>query len=130
MQRAVQLVHDESSQRFGSNVLCDDEQGLATLCDLFQEWEQILLKTDFLFVEEDVDVLEGNFHALGVGDEIGLPAVELHAANPRHLAGAAVTHKFPLRQSSANGEYQTFGFEQLVRIDRLVTSAISHLAGR
>src|ERR1039458_3563313 len=35
-QRATQLVYDESSQRLASNILCDYEQWLATLCDLLK----------------------------------------------------------------------------------------------
>jgi len=36
LQRATQLVHDESSQRLAPNILCDDEQRVATLCDLLK----------------------------------------------------------------------------------------------
>jgi hypothetical protein len=73
LQRASQLVHDEISisQRLAPNILCDYEQRLATLCDLLKEWKQVLLRTDFLFVNEKLDVLKGNFHALGVSDEMG-----------------------------------------------------------
>src|ERR1039458_6823041 len=71
LQRATQLVHHESSQRLALNLLCDDEQRLADLCDLPKQREQVHLKTDFLFVNENVDVLEGNLHAFGVSDEVG-----------------------------------------------------------
>jgi len=71
LQRATQLVHDQSGQRRALNILGNDEQRFATLCDLLQEREQILPGTDFLFVNENVDVLEGDLHAFGVSDEVG-----------------------------------------------------------
>src|ERR1700691_1025917 len=70
LQRAPQFIHDEISQRLAPNILCDYEQRLATLCDLLKEWKQVVLRTDFLFVNENVDVLKGNFHAFGVSHEI------------------------------------------------------------
>lgn len=71
LQRAPQSVHNQSRQRFALHILCDYEQWLATLCDLLKEWEYVLPGTDFPFVNENVDVFEGNFHAFWIRDEKG-----------------------------------------------------------
>src|SRR6267143_1428691 len=56
-------------------------EGLAHLGGLLEQREQVLHRADFLFVDEDADVFEDAFHALGVSDEVGgkVAAVELHA---------------------------------------------------
>src|SRR5712671_178605 len=81
LQRAAELVHHEGGQRFAFDVLSDDQEGLAHLGGLLEQREQVLHRADFLFVDEDADVLEDALHALGVGDEVGgeVAAVELHA---------------------------------------------------
>src|SRR6267154_601393 len=81
LQRAAELVHHEGGQRFAFDVLSDDQEGLAHLGGLLEQREQVLHRADFLFVDEDANVLEDAFHALGVGDEVGgeVAAVELHA---------------------------------------------------
>ena len=81
LQRAAQLVDDQGGQRFAFDVLSDDEQRLAALGDLLEQREQILHRADFLFVDQDVGVLQRHFHALGIGDEVRreIAAVELHA---------------------------------------------------
>jgi hypothetical protein len=52
LQRAAYLVHHQSGQRFPLNVLRDYDQRFASPGDLFQQWEQLLLGTDFLFVNQ------------------------------------------------------------------------------
>ena len=55
--------------------------GLPALGDLLEQREQVLHRADLLFVDQDVGVLEDDFHALGIGDEVRreVAAVELHA---------------------------------------------------
>src|SRR2546426_6672043 len=67
--------------RASLDVLCDDKQRLATLGDLLKQRGDILHGADLLFVNENVGVLEGNFHAFRIRDEVGgeVAAVELHA---------------------------------------------------
>src|SRR4029077_2818135 len=81
LQGAAQLVHHQGRQGFALNVLRDDQQGLAQLGNLLQQWKQVLHGTDFLLVDEDQRVFQRAFHALRVGNEIGgqVAAVELHA---------------------------------------------------
>ena len=81
LQRAAQLVHDESRERFAFDVFRDDDERLAALGDLLEQREQVLHRGDFLFVDQDVGVLEDGFHALGIGNEVRreIAAVELHA---------------------------------------------------
>src|SRR6202521_3548397 len=81
LQRAAELVDDQSRQRFAFDVLGDDQEGLAHLGGLLEQRKKILHRADFLFVDEDANVFEDAFHALGVGDEVGrkVAAVKLHA---------------------------------------------------
>src|SRR5437899_13006869 len=67
LQRATQLVDDQSRERLALNVFCDDQQRLAALSDLLEQREQVLHRADLLSVDEDVGVLEHGFHALAVG---------------------------------------------------------------
>jgi hypothetical protein len=39
---SAQLVQDENCQRLSSNILCDDEQRFATLCDLLALGTELL----------------------------------------------------------------------------------------
>src|SRR5580698_3971900 len=81
LQRATQLVDHESGKRFTFDVFGDDEQRLAGLRDLLQQRKQVLHRTDLLFVDQDVGVVNRNFHPLRIGNEVGrkIAAVELHA---------------------------------------------------
>ena len=81
LQRAAQLVDDERRQRFALDVLRDDEQRLAEARHLLEHRQQVLHRADLLLVDQDDRVLEHDFHALGVGHEVGrqVAAVELHA---------------------------------------------------
>ncbi len=79
--RATQLVDDEGSERFAFDVLSHDQERLAALRDLLQQGQQVFHRADFLFVDQDVSVLERNFHALGIGHKVRreIPTIKLHA---------------------------------------------------
>src|SRR4029077_16923599 len=79
--RAPQLVDHQGRQGFALDVLCDDEQRLAALGNLLKQRKDVLHGADLLFIDEDIGVLEGNFHAFGIRDEVRgeVAAVELHA---------------------------------------------------
>src|SRR6185437_593732 len=81
LQCAAQLVDDESSECFAINIFRDDEQRTALLGNLFQNGQKVLHAADFLFIDEDVGVVQDGFHALRIGHEVGgeITAVELHA---------------------------------------------------
>jgi hypothetical protein len=81
VQGAAQLVHHQGGQRLAVDVLGDDEQRLARLGDLLEHGQKILHVRDLLLVDEDVRILQHDFHALGIGHEVGrqVAAVELHA---------------------------------------------------
>jgi len=88
MSCSTQLVNDEGGERFAFDVFSNDEERLAALGDLLEQREQVLHRADFLFVDEDVGVLEDGFHPLGIGDEVGreIAAVELHAFDDVELS--------------------------------------------
>src|SRR5579862_8969724 len=88
LQRATQLVDDERSKRFAFHVLCDDEQRLAGLGNLLEQREQVFHRADLLFVDQDVGVLDGDFHALGIGDEVGreISTIKLHSLDNFELS--------------------------------------------
>src|SRR5207247_7188695 len=50
---AAQLIDDEKRQRFGIDIFGDDQERLAALRCLFQDWHQIAKVADFLFVYQD-----------------------------------------------------------------------------
>ena len=81
LQRAAQLVDDERRERFAFDVFRDDEQRAAEARHLLEHRQQVLHRADLLLVDQDDRVLEHDFHALGIGDEVGreVAAVELHA---------------------------------------------------
>ena len=81
LQRAAQLVDDERRQRLALDVLGDDEQRPAGARHLLEQRQQVLHRADLLLVDQDERVLEHDFHALGIGDEVRreVAAVELHA---------------------------------------------------
>ncbi len=71
LQRAAQLVDDERGERLALDVLGHDQQRLAELGDLLEQWQQVLHAGDLLLVNQDQGVLEHALHALGVGHEVG-----------------------------------------------------------
>ena len=81
--RAAQLVHNESREGFAFHVFRNDEERLADLRDLFEEREQILEVADLLLEVQNVSVFELGFHRLRVGHEIRreITLVELHTFN-------------------------------------------------
>src|SRR5436309_527309 len=66
---------------FGGCADFNDGDAADQLGGLLEQREQVLHRADFLFVDEDANVLEDAFHALGIGDEVGgeVAAVKLHA---------------------------------------------------
>ena len=87
LQRAAQLVDDQSRERFAFDVFRDDQQRLAALCDLLKQRKQVLHRADLLLVNQDVGVLERRFHPLRIGHEVRrqIAAIELHAFNDIQL---------------------------------------------
>src|SRR4029078_7380452 len=83
VQRAAQLVHNESRKRFAFNVLGDDQHGLAELRNLLEQRQQIFHRADFLLVDQDQRIFEHCFHALRIRDEVRaeITTVELHSLN-------------------------------------------------
>src|SRR5690606_14903398 len=81
VQGATELVHHEGGERLALDVLGDDEQGLLLTGDRLEHRQKILHVGDLLLAQEDVGVLEGGLHALGIRHEVGaqVAAVELHA---------------------------------------------------
>ena len=82
LEDAAELVEHEGGEGFALDLLGDDEQGLA------RPWrsargsaEKSLMRAELLLVNEDVGVVEGDFHRLGLVDEVrrDVALVELHA---------------------------------------------------
>jgi chaperonin GroEL len=71
LKRAAQLVDDERRERFTFDVFRDDEQRTAEARDLLEHGQQILHRADLLLVDQDDRILEDDFHALGIGHEVG-----------------------------------------------------------
>src|SRR5439155_1575247 len=71
LQRAAQLVDDQGRERLTLHVLGDDEQRPTGLRHLLEDGEQVLHRRDLLVVDQNVGVLEGRLHLLGIGDEVG-----------------------------------------------------------
>ena len=80
LQRTAQLINDECGERLAVNVLGDDEQRTAGLCHFLEHRQQVLEARDLLLVDDNERILERDFHALGIGHEIGgqIAPVELH----------------------------------------------------
>ena len=80
LQRPAQFVDDQSRERFGVDVLGDDQQTAPRLGGLLQDRKDVVHRRDFLLVQQDQRLFENRFHLLGVGDEIGrdVAAIELH----------------------------------------------------
>ena len=81
LQRAAELVHDQSRERFAFHVFRDDEERATGFRDFLEQREHVLQARDFLLVNEDVRVLEDGFHRFRVRHEVRreIALVELHA---------------------------------------------------
>src|SRR5205807_2344340 len=53
VQRAAQLVHHESGERFAFHFLGDDQEWLAAARDLLEQGQQVLHVADLLLVNQD-----------------------------------------------------------------------------
>ena len=80
LQRATQLVDDQRGERLAFEILGDDQERPAFRRDLLEDGQQVLERRDLLVVEQNRRVLQHDFHAFGVGHEVGreVAAVELH----------------------------------------------------
>jgi hypothetical protein len=69
-------------------------RGLPLFSDLLEQREQVHLKTDFLFLNENAGVLEDDFHDFRVSDEVGreISAVEFHSSRLRFVSPQPVKH--------------------------------------
>ena len=90
--RAAQLVDDQRGQRFAVHIVGDDHEVLGDLEQLLHQRDDILDGADLAVGDQDVGVVNGGFHALGVGDEVGgdVAAVELHAVGELGLHADAL----------------------------------------
>ncbi len=81
LQGAAQFVDYESCERFALNIFCNNQQRLAALGNLLEQRKQILHRADLLFVDQNVSVVERNFHPLRIGNEVRreIAAIELHS---------------------------------------------------
>src|SRR5699024_9925960 len=70
LEGAADLVDDQGGQSLALDVLGDDQQWLAGLHDLLQQWEQILDVGDLAGDQEDVRILQDSLEALHVGGEV------------------------------------------------------------
>ncbi len=89
---AADLVDDQGGEGFAFQVLSDDHEGLASLHDLLEHRHEVTHCGDLPADEEDVGVLEGGLHALGVGGEVGgdVALVEAHSFNEVHVHAEGV----------------------------------------
>ena len=79
---AAQLVDHEGGEGFAVDVFADDDDVfLADLQHLFQSGDEVGDGGDFLVGDDEVGVVDGGFHAVAVGDEVGgdVAAVDLHS---------------------------------------------------
>ena len=85
--RAAQLVHDQRGERFAVDIVGDDHEVLGDLEQLLHQRNDVLDGADLAVGDQDVGVVDGRFHALRVGDEVGrdVAAVELHAVGELRL---------------------------------------------
>src|SRR6185436_13350865 len=83
VQRAAQLVHNESRERFAFDIFRDDKHRFAELRNLFKQGQQIFHRADLFLVDEDQRILEHRFHALRICHEVRteVTAVKLHSLN-------------------------------------------------
>ena len=61
LEDAAELVDDERSQGFAVDILGDDEDRLAGFSGFAEGGHQLASAADFLFVDEDVDIIKHGF---------------------------------------------------------------------
>src|SRR5699024_4769902 len=71
LQHAAQLVHHQSGQGFVFHVFGDDQKRTVHLGNLLQHGEHFLHAGNFLFLKQNVGIVEVHHQLFGVGDEIG-----------------------------------------------------------
>src|SRR6056297_3285486 len=96
LEGAADLVDDERGERLAVDVLGDDHQRAAGLHDLLEHRHEIADRGDLRRHEQQVGVIEGRLHALGVGHHVRrqVALVEAHALHEVHLhaEGLALLH--------------------------------------
>ena len=80
LEGAADLVHNEGGQCLALDVLSHDQQWLAGLHDLLQQWQQILNVGDLGAHQQDVRILQDSLAALNVGGEVAgdVALIEAH----------------------------------------------------
>jgi hypothetical protein len=101
MQIAAQLFHNESGKRLSGDVLSDYQDRPSTFCNLLQQREQIISGTYRSFVDEDVDVLEGNLHVFWVSNKVRreVSGIELYGVESPVPIGSMVLSRTALASS-------------------------------
>ena len=87
---AAQLVHHQGRQSLALHILGDDRQGPAAgLGNLFQSRHNVVDRADLAVGNQQQRLLEGHFHPLGVGYEVGgqIAPVEAHSLGNVHFVG-------------------------------------------
>ena len=81
VERAAELIENESRESFAFDILCNDEQACTALDDLFKKGKDLLDVRDLLIGNKNKRVVENGFHLVGIGCHVGgeITAVELHA---------------------------------------------------
>ena len=94
LQAAAQTVDHEGGQGFALDIFSDDKERTAGVDDFLKHGQQVLHSADFLVVDENVGVVVGALHLLGVGDEVGadVAAVELHTLDDLDGGVDALAH--------------------------------------
>jgi chaperonin GroL len=87
LEGATEFVHDQRRKSVAFEVLREDEERLSSLGNLLQKRHNVLHRSDFLFVDEDVGVFEDGLHLFRLGHEVGrkIASVELHSFNDVQL---------------------------------------------
>ena len=77
---ATDLVDYQCRKGFAFNIFGEDDQRLAALHDLLEDWQDVLDGRDLGVRDEDVGILKLGLHALWVGDEVrrDVTLVEAH----------------------------------------------------
>src|SRR5439155_20435142 len=80
-ERATELVDHQGRQGLAFYLLGNDQDRLAGVQHLFQDGHEVLVRGNFLLVNEDIRVFQLALHLLRVGDEVRrqVAAVELHS---------------------------------------------------
>src|SRR5206468_886088 len=81
IQRAAELVDNESCESFTLDILGDDDHRTAHLRDLLEDRKKVAHIRDLLLVNQDEGLFENGLHAVSVRHKVRrqITAVELHS---------------------------------------------------